>query len=123
MQWIGGAATDANGTYAIEVPYGTYDLYVDGAVTRDVKVSASAADKVVDLTRFTVTARVTDTTGAGVQADVEVLGGDQTSTDALGMYTLRVMEGINQLCFTSVMGTNCEFNVLFDDKTVANFSK
>ncbi len=122
-RWIAGDVTDANGTYAIEVPYGTYDILVEGAITRDITVKAAANDKVVDLTRYAVSGRVTDATGAGLVADVEVLNGDATTSDALGVYTLNVVQGINQLCFTTDFGMACEFNVLFDDKTVASFRK
>ena len=118
-QWIAGGGTDVDGVFAIEVPYGTYDLYVEGAVTRDVTVSAAANDQVVNLTQYAVTGRVTNALGAGVSADVDVIDGDSTATDGLGVYTINVVEGVNQLCFTAAAGMSCEFNVLFDDATVA----
>lgn len=117
--------TDNFGVYAIGVPFGEYDLVVEGAVTRSITVNASNPDQVIDLTLFALTGRITDADNQGVMADVDVLGGDTATSDALGVYSINVMEGINQICFTPVanpvLGYACELNVQVDATTVTKY--
>lgn len=124
LKRVARARADTAGVYSIEVPYGTYDLEVKGAVTGSVTVNETSPDLVVDLTRYAVTGSVVDVDGQGVIAFVEVQGGESVFSNEQGDYTITIMEGTNHICFTPthdpVLGYACEQNVVIDDTTVAN---
>ncbi|MCA1827546.1 MAG: carboxypeptidase-like regulatory domain-containing protein, partial [Myxococcales bacterium] len=98
-QSAGTATTDASGNYSIQVQYGTYDVVVGGALNAGVAVSAAASTGTLNLTRFQITGRLTDSNQAPVAGKVFFGGGNVTS-NSLGTYTINVVQGLNWFLFT-----------------------
>ena len=96
---LGTATTAANGSYTISVPYGTYNLFANGAVTRNLVVSAANQTVTQNLTRYTVQGRLVDSAGGGL-AGTLTWGGGTLTADALGTYTINIMQGENWVWFT-----------------------
>ena len=92
------ATTDATGNYSLLVPYGTYELIASGAITSGVSVNA-ASGTTVNLTRFQVTGRLTDSAQNAVAGRIYWGGGNATAS-TLGTYTINVMQGLNWFLFT-----------------------
>jgi hypothetical protein len=121
---LGTNVTDANGNYSVSVPFGTYEVFADGALTRDVSVSSSAATKTVNLTRFQINGRLTDASLAPVAGTVSWGAGPNSATaTALGTYTINVVQGLNWFLFqpptsSPSLGFAYELNALVNADTV-----
>lgn len=121
--------TDVAGNYSIQVPYGTYFLMVNGAVTDGISVSAGSSTVQKNLTRFSLNGQVSKNIGAGTTQGAslaKVYAGAQLATaGALGTYTINVMEGKNWICASPspvndpTYGYTCTMNVLVDAASVA----
>jgi hypothetical protein len=124
---VGAGTTDVNGAYSMAVPFGTFEVFASGALTRDVSVSSGAATRTLNLTRFQVNGRLTDSSQAAVAGQVQ-WGGGQVTAAALGTYTATVMQGINWFLFTPPstspsLGFSTENNVLVDANTVKSLTQ
>jgi len=97
---LGTGNTDANGNYSITVPFGTYEVFADSALTQGVAVSSSATTKTLNLTRFQISGRLTDAALGPVPGTV-TWGARPTSVtaSALGTYTINVVQGLNWFLF------------------------
>lgn len=122
------ATTNLTGDYSIEVPYGTYFLLVNGAVTDGIVISAGAVTYQKNLTQFTMTGQVSKNLGsttAGANAASVLIGFSTATTSSLGVYTINIMEGKNWVCMAPsavndpTYGAACTLNVLVDKDTVA----
>jgi hypothetical protein len=122
--FVGTATTDAGGNYSIPVvPFGTYEVFADGAVTQGVAVSSSAATKTLNLTRFAITGRLTDLSLAAVLGNVTWAGaGSPVTAGALGTFNINVMQGLNWFLFAppagSSLGFAYELNALVNADTI-----
>jgi hypothetical protein len=119
---VGSATTDAGGNYSIAVPFGTYEVFADGALTQGVAVSSSAATKTLNLTRFAISGRLTDLSLAAVVGRVTWAGGTATAT-TLGTFTINVMQGLNWFLFqppntSPSLGFAYELNALVNADTM-----
>jgi len=121
------AITDAAGNYSIQVPFGTYEVFANGALTRDVAVSSSAATKTLNLTQFAINGRLTDSVLGPVVGSVTwagINGGTNNVTaGALGTFTIpNVMQGLNWFLFQpptgSSLGFAYELNALVNADTI-----
>jgi hypothetical protein len=100
---IGQATTNASGNFSVAVPYGTYDVFVAGALSGSPNVNASASTANLTLTQFSITGRLVDAQANGVAARVRWggnVGGVATSTTTPGSYTIKVVQGLNWFQFT-----------------------
>jgi hypothetical protein len=99
---FGPVLTNAQGTYTLSVPLGTYDLFVNGAVTRNFAVNAATVTK--NFTRFTVNGRLVDSLNTGLAGSVQWSGGQtgvapNPAVTNVGTFTLKIMEGDNWVVF------------------------
>jgi hypothetical protein len=121
---VGTATTDAGGNYSIAlVPFGTYEVFANGALTQGVAVSSSAATKTLNLTQFAISGRLTDSVLAPVVGSVTWgLGGNAVTAGALGTFTINVMQGLNWFLFQpptgSSLGFAYELNALVNADTI-----
>jgi hypothetical protein len=127
-QAVSSVVTNATGDYSIEVPYGTYFLLVNGAVTDGISISAGAVTYQKNLTQFAMTGQVSKNLGsttAGANAASVLIGFQTATTSNLGVYTINVMEGKNWICMAPsavndpTYGAACTLNVQVDATTVA----
>ena len=119
---MGTATSDSSGNYSIPVPFGNYEVFAGGALTRDVGVSSSAATRTLNLTRFQITGRLTDAALGPIASKVS-WGGGNVSASSLGTYTLTAFQGVNWFLFTPPstspsLGFAYETNVLVNADTV-----
>jgi len=128
IEVINSQQTDATGNYSLQVPYGTYFLLVNGAVSDGLTVSGGASTVSKNLTQFSMTGQVSKNLGSTTQgaAGAKVIAGFQnTTTNSLGVYTINVMEGKNWICAAPsavndpTYGYVCNLNVLVDAASVA----
>jgi hypothetical protein len=114
--------TNAGGNYSIAVPFGTYEVFANGAVTQGVAVSSSAATKTLNLTQFAISGRLTDSVLAPVVGSVSWGVGGNVTAGALGTFTINVMQGLNWFLFTppagSSLGFAYELNALVNADTI-----
>lgn len=121
------SAVTATGNYSIQVPYGTYFLMVNGAVTEGITVSAGTPTATKNLTEFALTGQVSKnlgTTTAGASGATVYAGTLTATTGGLGTYSIKVMEGKNWICAApsatdATYGYTCVLNVLVDATSVA----
>lgn len=94
---VNSATTSAQGTYSISVPFGTYNLFANGAVTRSLVVNTDTVTK--NLTQFNIQGRLIDSLGTGLAGTILTSGG-LTTAGPLGTYSIKLMEGENWVRFT-----------------------
>ncbi len=125
---VNAGVTNATGDYSIEVPYGTYFLLVNGAVTDGIVISAGAVTTQKNLTQFAMTGQVSKNLGSttsGANAASVLIGFQTATTSSLGVYTINVMEGKNWVCMAPsavndpTYGAACTLSVLVNKDTVA----
>lgn len=128
IELVNSQLTDATGNYSLQVPYGTYFLLVNGAVTDGLTVSSGTPTVSKNLTQFAMTGQVSKKIGSTTQgaSGATVFAGFQTATgSSLGVYTINVMEGKNWICAAPsavndpTYGYSCNLNVLVDAASVA----
>jgi hypothetical protein len=109
--FAGTATTDAGGNYSIPaVPFGTYEVFANGAVTQGVAVSSSAATKTLNLTQFAINGRLTDSVLSPVVGSVWWgLGVNAVTAGALGTFNINVMQGLNWFLFAPPAGSSLGF--------------
>ena len=115
------ATTDASGNYSVSVRAGSYDLFADQALTRGVSATTGGATT-LNLTRFQITGRLTDSTQAAVAGRISWGGGSATAS-ALGTFTVNVVEGTNWFFFAAPasapsLGFAYETDVVVDANSV-----
>lgn len=123
--FVSGANTDASGNYSIALAAGTYDVIAGGGLTKAVAVGGTSTT--LNLTRFQITGRLTDTS-SGPLAGRIVFGGGSVTATPLGTYTLNAMQGINWFLFTPpstspAVGFALETNVLVNADTVKSLTQ
>jgi hypothetical protein len=101
--------TDAGGNYSIAVPFGTYEVFANGAVTQGVAVSSSATTKTLNLTQFAISGRLTDSVLAPVVGSVTWGVGGNVTAGALGTFNINVMQGLNWFLFQPPTGSSLGF--------------
>jgi len=125
---VNSQVTDVNGNYSLQVPYGTYFLLVNGAVSDGISVSAAAPTVSKNLTQFVMNGQVSKSIGSttqGASGATVHAGNQQATTSPLGVYTISVMEGKNWICAMPsaandpTYGYACNLNVLVDAASVA----
>lgn len=125
---VNSQTSDATGNYSLQVPYGTYFVLVNGAVTDGLTVSAASPTVSKNLTQFSLTGQVSKSSGTTKTgaSGATVFAGFQTATaSTLGVYTINVMEGKNWICAAPsavndpTYGYTCNLNVLVDAASVA----
>jgi hypothetical protein len=89
--------TSAQGTYTVAVPFGTYNVFVNGAVTRNMAVNTDTVTK--NFTQFNIQGRLIDSLGGGLAGTVTASGGTATA-GGLGTYSIKLMEGENWVWIT-----------------------
>jgi hypothetical protein len=112
--------TSAQGTYTVGVPFGTYNVFVNGAVTRNIVVNTDTVTK--NFTQFNIQGRLTDSLGGGLAGAVLASGGNATA-GGLGTFSIKLMEGENWVWFTPPasspsLGFAFEPAVLIDANTI-----
>ena len=123
VELIGTAVTDNEGVYSLEVPFGSYVLVIGGAFSHGLVVSSTSPMEVHNITRFQITGRVIDESGAGLRASARVLNGDSDVAESIGIYKLQVYEGVNNFCFLPptvrpTLGLSCSFAVEVSQSSV-----
>ena len=119
---LGTGSTDLSGNYSIAVPFGTYEVFADGALTPGVSVGSSAATTTLNLTRFQISGRLTDKALGPVAGMVSWAGGSAPS-GSLGTFSINVMQGLNWFLFqppssSPSLGFAYELNTLVNAETV-----
>ena len=128
IEEVASMQTNSTGDYSLEVPYGTYFLLANGAVSDGIGISAGAATYQKNLTQFSLLGQVSKNLGnttAGANAASVLIGAQSATTNSLGVFTFNVMEGKNWICAVPsatndpTYGYTCNLNVLVDASTVA----
>ena len=117
---INSAISSTQGTYTVGVPFGTYNVFVNGAVTRNFVVNTDTVTK--NFTQFNIQGRLTDSLGGGLAGAVLASGGNATA-GGLGTFSIKLMEGENWVWFTPPasspsLGFAFEPAVLIDANTI-----
>ena len=103
---VTGGSTAADGTFSVDVPAGSYDVFVGGALSGSPTVGVSGTAS-MDLTQFQITGRLQDPLSNPFSGRVRWGGGSvNTSTTAAGTYVLQVVQGLNWFQFSSTSNTS-----------------
>jgi hypothetical protein len=115
--------TDADGVYSLELTFGTYDLWINGALSSNLVLSSSISTLTVDLRRYQVSGRIIDQNGGGLAGTANLIGSDTDVAGGIGVYTVDVYTGLNNICFIPpgdrpTLGNECSFSFVVNQTTI-----
>ncbi len=119
--------SDADGLYAITVPYGTFDLSVGGAMNYGFTITETRPTINRGFTQYILNGRVVDNTNVSVEDAWVSATGVGDYTNQMGVFSVELVEGINSICVNPPTGKldlsyKCIFDFLVNDETIAGLS-